>query len=231
LAHVWSLSVEEQFYLVWPVCFVLLSRRRLSVPVVVAAIGVSAAGRALLHAQGSPLGSYVSTLSRADELLVGALAACLPGVAPERALRYSALGTLALLPIAIVAIDYHDAWLYAGGFTVIALVVAGVILHLAGTSTSVMKRMLESGPLVGAGRISYGLYLFHLPVFKLLEPLGRPHSIVARVMVLVLQCVVTYAVAWLSYRLVEAPVLQRARSLHARVAARRTQHFQPVVLP
>jgi len=227
LAHVWSLSVEEQFYLLWPLCFALFFYRR-SPARVVAVIMICAAARAVLHAYSSPLGDYVSTISRADELLVGALAAQVAANVPARLSRAVAGITAALLIASFGLVDYHDAWLYNGGYTVLALLFAGTILHLADDrASSVLKWALERGPLVFVGKISYGLYLYHFPIFRLLQPLGRPHSVVSRLLVLALQLSVTFVVAVISYRVIERPILGWVRRLHAgaveNVAARDLQ--------
>jgi peptidoglycan/LPS O-acetylase OafA/YrhL len=213
LAHVWSLSVEEQFYIVWPLCLVLLYRRRSSPILIAVALAACAIARAIFHAAGSPIGDYVSTVSRADELLAGALAAHLASRVPPNVGRVCATITGVLLLLAFVAVDYHDAWLYYGGFTIAAVLLALLIVHLAADSTSAVKRLLERRELVGLGRISYGVYLYHLPIFLLLAPLGRPHSVVSRGLVLLLQLLVTVLMAWVSFRVVETPVRRWSRRL------------------
>jgi len=177
LSHCWSLSVEEQFYLVWPLLLILLLKSRLKRSgisvVLVVMIAASFAWSAVLSLKGvNYLRIYFGSDTRAGELLIGCLLALIMhwGLVPKTkfvrfALRLTSILMFAATGYAIVAARYYSAFFYRGGFLVIAAGTAAVIADTM-LFPSLVSKALSFRPLVWIGKVSYGLYLWHYPIFE-----------------------------------------------------------------
>lgn len=214
LAHTWSLSIEEQFYLVWPPVLVGLLRSGRSRPAVfrLLVVGVTAVAlwRAHLWRQGADFDRlYNGTDTRADALLVGcALAfAVYSGGAKEWGRRLAA--PCLLLVVCVLVFGLPTAlWLRDGGATALAVLIAVLIWSLVSPGRGGwVHPILESAPLAWVGKISYGLYIWHVPVFYVVG-WERPWSLYAA---LAVKVAVSFALATLSYYLVERPVRRWAK--------------------
>ena len=219
LRHAWSLAIEEQFYLVWPVAIVLLLRfvRRpaLRVAGVVVLALLSAWWMRVVAGDGTDLSrAYYGSDTRLATILAGCVAAlCVTGASERTRSRLRRLsGGLVVLPgvvLAVVAVGVPEdtRWLYtSGGFAGIAVLAALVVVGAAHLGTGGVHGVLASSLLVRAGLISYGLYLWHWPVIVLLDAdrvdLPRPALIAV-------QLALAVALAELSFRLVEHPIRTR----------------------
>jgi peptidoglycan/LPS O-acetylase OafA/YrhL len=209
LAHLWSLAVEEQFYLLWPLITAAVVGRRRSLrsvtAILVSAIVAVAVWRVVLT-HGAPRGVvYFRTDARADALLVGALAAhwWVRGRIPPIPRAFATTAAL-LLVAAAVFVDATSPLLFNGGFTLLA-VVSAIVLISALDGDWPARRGLRAAPLRGVGRVSYGLYLWHYPVLVAVAEHGERWSVGAR---LVVSGVVIVAAVWLSRRFVELPFLR-----------------------
>jgi peptidoglycan/LPS O-acetylase OafA/YrhL len=244
LGHTWSLSIEEQFYVLWPPLLLLLLRHRLSLhwlTLVAAVLAVaSASTRALMMMSGAHTTEvlYNALQTRADALLIGCAAALAvaSGIVPHRPWPLSLrvlVGTA--LPLAL-CLCFEKARsdappMYYAGFLLFACAVAVLIVGLvAGRTTNLA---LQSPPLVWIGARSYGLYLWHLPVHEILKILGVASS--WRLLpYLVLNLGVSLLLAGLSYRVIETPALNLKRrfapaeAVETRPAAQPTAVLEPV---
>lgn len=217
LLHFWSLAIEEQFYLVFPLIAVgaLVWSRRWpwALPAVLAAgiAGSLLAGIVASSSDGAPDRLYFRTDIRAGELLVGALFGywwvnhghrLTPAM--RTGIKWVGVGLLVLMVGLIATSDYHDVFWYRGGLLAYSLVTVGVVLA-AVESGGPVNRALSWKPLVLVGVISYGAYLVHWPLFLWLST-DSGLSGGARLLV---GTVVALAVAYLSYRLVELPIREK----------------------
>jgi peptidoglycan/LPS O-acetylase OafA/YrhL len=218
--HLWSLAIEEQFYLVWPVIVLAAMSvaawgRRAAAAVVltlVAAIAASAVAQAMTFDEMDPTVAYFATHTRSHELLVGALAAVLLERSPRfaGAVRPLASGiapaALAMiLGFAALMSDVSSAY-YFGGSLAFSLAAAALIVAVSVRSSgreTWTARLLSRRPLPAIGAISYGLYLWHWPMILWLTPAstGVDGPVLA-----VLRVAVTLAVAGASFVLVEQPI-------------------------
>ncbi len=203
--HTWSLGIEEQFYLLWPLVVVALGLRygrRALATLCLTGVAGSALAAALLYRPDDVNRAYFGTDTRAQALLVGCALAALPltrrwwmGVAAGA----GAVGTAWLWTHATGT----DAWLFRGGLTLAALAVAAVLAHAVASPAALTARLLALPPLVWLGRISYGVYLWHWPLFQFTSAertgLSGPALLAAR-------CLLTVAVAAASYRFLELPI-------------------------
>jgi peptidoglycan/LPS O-acetylase OafA/YrhL len=217
LLHTWSLAVEEQWYLVWPVVMlglvVLLRRghRLLPIGVIAAAALASAIWMAVLYEPADPSRVYYGTDTRAQQLLVGAALAWLvhlrPGlgaVGGRRAPAVAGVAALAVFVAVAATVGDETAWLYRGGFLAISLLAAGLVLATSTERVATPLRWLESEPVRWVGVRSYGIYLWHWPVIVFV---GTPMGLdLPRWPLAVVQVAATLLLAEASHRLVETPV-------------------------
>ena len=209
--HAWSLAIEEQFYIAWPLLLGLMLRnlsRRAAVAAVVAAAAASALWRFVLWTgPEAAMRVFHGSDTRAEALLLGCAAALAleAGLLPQgprarRLLSSLALGSAAVLALAFVTASPDSGRLVHGGFTVVALASASVIVEATTAADGAVARVLSARPLVVTGRISYGLYLWHWPVFLLLSPVFTG---LAPLPTLALRFAASFAAAAASWLLVE----------------------------
>ncbi|MFM2071735.1 MAG: hypothetical protein RLZZ623_1998 [Actinomycetota bacterium] len=207
LEHYWSLAIEEQFYWVWPLVMLLLLSRvrsadgRLRWLLGMAAVAAIAAP-VIAHVWG-PDAAYWATPARAGEILVGAaLAAVLRRyrVRPRWAGPATLIGLLAI-GWAATTWSASSGPAYSGWLPVFALATAAVIIGVQ--HESLLRRGLSAAPMVWVGSISYGLYLYHWPIFAALTERRLGAGGVA---LFAARLALTFGAAMLSARFVERPV-------------------------
>jgi peptidoglycan/LPS O-acetylase OafA/YrhL len=213
--HTWSLSIEEQFYVLWPLGLLLAHRIGRGRGVLVAALGGAAASaglRALLWHQGQPVHRvYYGLDTHADGLLIGCALAAVTLYRPGtvRAVMGRSSGRLAgPVALVILAVAASQTALFSKGlpswlYPIVAVLTAVVIADV--WTGGALDRLLRPAVLVAVGRISYGLYLWHWPVFLVLNPARIPW---AAVPLTALRLVVTLAVAVVSFFAIEQPFLR-----------------------
>ena len=237
LAHTWSLAIEEQWYLVWPLALLAMLRvfraqlRALAAAMLGLALGSALVMALLFRAGTDPSRVYYGTDTRAQALLIGsALAALTAGARPmiriERGGRpwaWAVAGAASALLLAtlIVRVDYTDAFLYRGGFLLVAI--ASAVLVASAIATGPVRSLLSMRPLRAVGMISYGLYLWHWPVDVVLD---SSRTGLTGFPLIGTQVAVTAVIATASYLVVERPIrrygiggLHRVRVTRLRRAA------------
>lgn len=203
LLHTWSLAVEEQFYVFFPVLLLACFRwtRRYIVFVLTACALVSLVGAALLVHSKSVAVFFLSPF-RAWELLVGALLAV--GAVPplrSRVLR-EALAGAGLVAIAVACVVYDDKTTFPGLTALVPVLGAAALIYTGGIGPTTAGRLLQLPPMVWVGLVSYSLYLWHWPVIVYtryaigFEPINS---------YIPLLFIVSLGLAALSYRFIEQP--------------------------
>ncbi|MBN9586781.1 MAG: acyltransferase [Afipia sp. 62-7] len=162
LLHIWSLGVEEQFYLVWPLILAVLARRRAAIPVAIGLTVLSFTGN-VVQTASDPVASFFLPFSRFWELGAGAILALLQARAGHsvRGREWMGWGGLLLLALAMVAIDRDRAF---PGWWALVPVAGSVLLIASGEEARANRFFLSHRTLVYIGLISYPLYLWHWPL-------------------------------------------------------------------
>lgn len=217
LQHCWSLAIEAQYYLVFPLLLAPLARRGRRWPAFgVAALLIASVVLSLWFgaADGETYRVYYGTDTRAAEILTGAVLALalrkdsrghLHAAAPAATWIGSAALATMISCWVVTAVD--SAWLYRGGFAAYAAVSAALIWAVSAGENSA-ARVLSQPLLRWVGKISYGAYVYHWPIFLWLDGERTGFSVAP---LFVLRVTLTLTLAALSYRYVESPV--RTRSL------------------
>ena len=221
--HLWSLAIEEQFYMIFPLLFLLVNGKKKSkdgtyklnknfLYVVLGLILVSLIAHILLFDINNISRIYFGTDTRAFSLLVGVVGAILypmerlhSKVTPQQNMIYSILSLVSIAGLITVMIytSEYNTWLYRGGFLLVAILGLIVIIS-SGKQHTLMSKLLSFKPIVFIGKISYSLYLWHFPVLVLTTPvseIGNPN-----IFFVILRIVLTFAVAIVSYVFVETPI-------------------------
>ena len=221
----WSLAIEEQFYLIWPAIVWLLPVRFIGVVCAAIAVIVPILRSMALDGGAEPVDAYVLPHLRADALALGALLAWL-----SRRKRLTALAPIG--PVAVIAggagaiacaVAGDSAWWYEPlmqrfGYSLFAIAGAGlVIVAVTRPETSIWQRALRMGWLRAFGKYSYCMYLIHLPISRVVQEFvlgpGEFPALFgavwpAQLGFYVLAGAPTFALAWLSWRWFEAPILR-----------------------
>lgn len=229
LAHLWSLAIEEHFYLLWPLLIYCLPLRHLKAATILIALS-----SALLRSWGLAHGwtttaAYVLTFARVDALALGATLAVIiranSGLVPH-CLQFPsrALSLVTVLTLAVLIAAGFGGWgtwegqYLAWGLGFLGLGFTSILASVLSVDESQWsRRLLRSPPLVAVGRLSYGLYLYHLVPIVIahrldLQPVAHALPGVANwpylIVYIVLQSAIVFFIAFLSYRFIEAPLLR-----------------------
>ena len=221
--HLWSLAIEEQFYMIFPLLFLLVNGKKKSkdgtyklnknfLYVVLGLILVSLIAHILLFDINNISRIYFGTDTRAFSLLVGVVGAILypmerlhSKVTPQQNMIYSILSLVSIAGLITVMIytSEYNTWLYRGGFLLVAILGLIVIIS-SGKQHTLMSKLLSFKPIVFIGKISYSLYLWHFPVLVLTTPvseIGNPN-----IFFVILRIILTFILAIMSYVFVETPI-------------------------
>ena len=200
LLHLWSLGIEEQFYLFWPLLLIVAARLRWRILAVAAVLGIASFLLDVALIGSNPVATFYLPVTRAFELLAGALLACAANKISHASFtsNWRAGIGVALIALAAAILDSHSA--FPGWWAV--LPVAGTGLLLSSPAAWVNRVVLSGQPLVWIGLISYPLYLWHWPllVFFGIIKFG-PLTLLERQLILL----ASGLLAWATYRFVETP--------------------------
>ena len=221
--HLWSLAIEEQFYMFFPLIFLIFNRKSKSnngnsklnknfIYVVLSLILVSLIAHILLFDINNINRIYFGTDTRAFSLLVGVVGAILYPMdrLSERTTKkdnmiYSIVSLVSILVLIGIMINTseYNTWLYRGGFLLVAII-GLIIIISSGRQYTFMSKLLSFKPFVFIGKISYSLYLWHFPILVVTTPvseIGNPN-----LFYVTLRIGLIFLVATGSYMFVETPI-------------------------
>ena len=219
VSHAWSLSIEEQWYIVWPfllggIAALARGRRRILVGAMLVLVVGSAVVMGLDAEHYRMVRAYEATVGRAGELVIGGILAIAvrrrpPAASPRGRVAIELAGIAGAAWILWgFSVSLETArWMFFGGFYSFAVATALVILAAIQPTSSVIRPILGWRPLAAIGLVSYGLYLFHIPVYAWVDPITTGLSPVPLTMV---RFAIVGAIAVASYLLLEQPIRRGA---------------------
>ena len=240
LQHFWSLSIEEQFYLVWPLLLIAMfalgcSRKAMRRVVAVLAVASAVAMAVLYDPLGDPSRVYYGTDTRAMSLLVGAwLALAWPSAAfgkprrPRNAGQRVFIEVMGVIAVAalvniVVLTNGFSSFPYYGGIALTSVLSAMLIAALVVPGTF-MDAIFELKPLVWIGKRSYGMYLWHFPI--LLLTMNVNSTVDPPIWMYFVQIAIIFLVSHLSYEYIENPI--RKGAIRDWLKARKAGEARPV---
>ena len=214
LLHTWSLSVEEQFYLAYPLLLVLLRKfrsPRKALTITMAIMITLSLGASIYGARYHPWGTFYMLPSRAWELLLGGLVCLIPP--PKRTVPWlqaaATIAALAAILAASVVFTRHTR--FPGAAALVPCLAAAVIIYANKGALRGPAALLGSRPLVAVGLISYSLYLWHWPVLAFAR-IGFDIGTESLPTSVAITCLAaTFALAYASWRWIETPFRRAAR--------------------
>lgn len=216
ISHIWSLAIEEQFYLLWPAVIFFLAGPRLKIAVL-GLVPLALVARYLLQASGHEIGAYTFLIARVDALALGAATAIFtPKSLNTWRWRWPTIA-LSLIGIGLVAIKerslHHEDTVVVFLPTLCAILFAFIVAQVAGSPDRGLAKLFAHPVLRWFGTYSYALYLFHPLVLLYLGlyavPMASSLPLTAQyVLLLAVTLLLTSVIARSSWILIEAPFLK-----------------------
>jgi len=221
LGHTWSLSIEEQFYILWPIILLTLLRitkNRWYIVFTAALVALFSWLLRIYFAMSDvPTERLYNGLdTRADALMVGCTLGVLisSGLISEDVKGYLSKWLVAIAPFSMICLlafsilsKWQDPRMYYLGFFVIELLTVALVLDILVSKRSIIGKVFAMRWLIWVGSISYGLYLWHYPIYRTMLALGFN-----RLAVILVGTFVTFVVAACSYYFLERPILKFRKS-------------------
>jgi peptidoglycan/LPS O-acetylase OafA/YrhL len=218
LKNLWSLAIEEQFYLVWPIVLIIglkiFKKRTRFANIVFIGVLCSAILMGTLYSPGQdPSRVYYGTDTRAFELLIGSWMAIIYPmkklsyqkftIKKSKTLNITSMIALTIFILSIIFMNEYQPFLYRGGMLLLSLN-ASILTACICNPNSYLGRLLSWKPLSWVGKRSYGIYLWHYPIIVLSTPVYEiGHQPIWRIC---MQLVITLIIAELSYFFIETPI-------------------------
>lgn len=213
LLHLWSLGIEEQFYIVWPLLIYAAAKLRINLLVTTALLAALSFGLNIGRIDAHFVQTFYGPITRFWELMLGAILAYITLYFSEqykhlqkKFANFTAVVGLVLIVTALLLLN--NAKLFPGWWAVLPTV-GGVLLIAAGPTAWVNTNVLALRPLVLVGLISYPLYLWHWPLLSFLRIVESSDPSKLLVLIAVL---ISVLLAWMTYVLVEKPIRHHSSS-------------------
>lgn len=228
LGHLWSLSIEEQFYLFWPfVVWALAAPRRRPAVVLsglAVAVIVAATWQGVVFRRSGWVAAYVRTDARLVGVLIGAVVAYVFFAAerkptfrlprPSWSKALASVGALAIAVFLVLSRSAEDSFVFSGGFAVVSIAAAAIIAEIVrstrGDDPWFATRLLDWAPLRAIGRVSYAVYLWHFFVYRVVGRWGVDWTPLATMLVAWSLTAVIVIASWFA---VELPAQRLRRRL------------------
>lgn len=208
LLHLWSLGIEEQFYIIWPVLLGLMMKRLRTLWPIILGIGVASFCLNIARVEVAPSYAFYSPLARSWELAIGALVAYqlfkpVESIATLFIRHKQALSGLGLLLLLASFVFINESVAFPGWWALLPTVGAALLILVG--SHAWVNQMLSARSLVWIGLISFPLYLWHWPLLSFARIIySQTPPVDVRLMLLM----VSIVLSWLTYQLVERPIRQ-----------------------
>jgi peptidoglycan/LPS O-acetylase OafA/YrhL len=215
LLHTWSLGIEEQFYVFWPMTLIVILRyfgRASAFRFVLTLILIVIAWRTLLvFGEASPKRIYPAFDTRIDTLLMGCLLALVPLAQIHSLTARFSLCPVLILTVMLLTLRWTSPLLFLFGFPIVAFCAAWLIsAALFGKPQSLLRQFLRWSPLTYCGQISYGFYLWHFPILIVVAN-HVSHQNFGELKAFTITAISTLLVASASYHILELPALRLRR--------------------
>lgn len=208
ITHFWSVAIEEQFYLIYPITLALIGkwfhRHRASTLAVLAVLSFGVCVWGSYHA---PAANYYLAPSRAWELLLGGIVALSGTRSPRWRLTDELLAAGSAIALGIAVYRYGPTTPYPGWYAIVPCAASAILIHTGRRGQTWVGKLLSLRPLVFTGLISYSLYLWHFPMLVLF---GYYHIREVGPFGIAMLLGLVYIVAVISWKWVEAPIRSRA---------------------